>query len=124
MRERFGKRDLIFIGCIAAACLAVWVFSRMSASGSRIVVTVDGSVYATCSLDKDQTILIRNPNGEVTNTLVIKHQTAYMESADCPDRLCVKQGAISRTHETIVCLPNHVVVTAEGGQDNYDAMVK
>ena len=36
---------------------------------------------------------------------------ADMKDADCPDRLCVKQKAISRQNENIVCLPNKIVVT-------------
>ncbi|MFR5116202.1 MAG: NusG domain II-containing protein [Eubacterium sp.] len=31
-----------------------------------------------------------------------------MISADCPDKLCVNQHAISSNGETIVCLPNKV----------------
>jgi len=35
--------------------------------------------------------------------------------ADCPDRLCVKQRAISKQGETIVCLPHRLIVKIEGG---------
>ena len=37
-----------------------------------------------------------------------------MEEADCPDRLCVRQGAVSRVGESIICLPHELVVTVEG----------
>ena len=36
---------------------------------------------------------------------------ADMKEADCPDKLCVHQKAISAENESIVCLPNRVVVT-------------
>ncbi len=77
------------------------------------MVTRDGETYGTYSLSKDQTISIKDGNGYVTNTLVIRNRKAYMESADCPDKLCVRQKSISLVHETIVCLPNKVVVTVE-----------
>ena len=37
-----------------------------------------------------------------------------MTDADCPDKLCVKTGRISKTGETIVCLPHRVVVEIIG----------
>ncbi len=33
-----------------------------------------------------------------------------MDKADCPDKLCVKQGKISKSGESIICLPHKVVV--------------
>ena len=42
--------------------------------------------------------------------LVISDGKADMESADCPNQICVHHGAISHTGETIVCLPNRVVI--------------
>lgn len=42
--------------------------------------------------------------------LIISDGKADMESADCPNQICVHHGAISHTGETIVCLPNRVVI--------------
>ena len=36
-----------------------------------------------------------------------------MTSADCPDHLCVKQKAISKEGESIICLPNKVIVEVD-----------
>ena len=35
----------------------------------------------------------------------------WMEHADCPDQLCVRQGKIQSGQLSIVCLPNRVTVT-------------
>ena len=42
--------------------------------------------------------------------LIISDGKADMESADCPNQICVHHSAISHTGETIVCLPNRVVI--------------
>jgi len=44
--------------------------------------------------------------------------------ADCPDKIDVKQGYISRIGETIVCLPNKLVIEIKGesGEDDIDIM--
>ena len=77
------------------------------------VVTVDGEVYGTYSLAKDQTIEIQDGN-----RLRIQNGQAKMEWADCPDQLCVHQKAISRTGESIICLPNQVVVSVQGSKES------
>ena len=62
-------------------------------------------------LTRPQTVKIKNSKGKTTNVLVIRDGKADMKEADCPDKLCVHQKAISAENESIVCLPNRVVVT-------------
>ncbi len=45
------------------------------------------------------------------NILHISGHKADMVYADCPDLICVKARQISRTGESIVCLPHGIVVT-------------
>ena len=44
------------------------------------------------------------------NLLMISDGTAFVSDADCPDKLCVKQRAISRNGESIICLPHKLVI--------------
>lgn len=115
MRRRFGRDDGIFIGILAGVCVIVFiVFSVMHRSqGSIIVITRNGELYGTYNLSQNQTIEIENTDHEVTNTLQIEDGVAKMIEADCPDKLCMHQKAISVSKENIVCLPNRIVVTVE-----------
>ena len=45
--------------------------------------------------------------------LVIEDGKAYMEEADCPNQICVHHSAISHKGETIVCLPNRIVIEVQ-----------
>ena len=48
---------------------------------------------------------------------------AKMTDADCPDQLCVHQKAASKNHESIICLPNKVVVEVDGSEESeFDAV--
>ena len=47
--------------------------------------------------------------------LFIENGKANMESADCPNQICVHHSAISLNGETIVCLPNRVVIEVVDG---------
>ena len=48
---------------------------------------------------------------------MIEDGKADMVWADCPDKLCVNQKAISREGESIICLPNKVVISSVGGEE-------
>lgn len=119
--RRFGKNDVIFLGILVVLIivfLLIFYGGKRSETGNCVVVTVDGEAFGTYSLEKDQTVEIKDAKGTVTNTLIIAEGCAKMEEADCPDRLCVKQRKISKNRENIVCLPNKVVVTVENGGDS------
>ena len=58
------------------------------------------------------------------NTIEISGGSVRMTDADCPDRICVKTGSISRSGQSIVCAPHKIVVTIVGGDKNpgYDVL--
>ena len=98
--------------------LVLWLFAP---AGKRVQVTVDGQVTMTLPLDTDTAVTIRGTVNE--NTLTIADGAARMTAAGCPDGLCVHHGAISRGGESIVCLPNRIVVTVVGGDAALDGEV-
>ncbi len=96
--------SIIFISCI----VSVYWFLKETDEDARVVVTVDGEVYGSYLLNEDREIDICG-----TNRLSIKDGRADMIDADCKDKLCVHQKAISRDGESIICLPNKIIVTIE-----------
>lgn len=102
---------IVVIIIIAAAGFGIHTVNGKKDAGF-VTVTVDGRVQGTYSLDKEQTIDIHH-----TNTLVIKDGKADMVEADCPDKVCVNQKAISLKNESIICLPNKVIVEVTSGEE-------
>lgn len=124
--KRLKKRDFLLIGGLLALALLLWICVRQvgNRAGAYVTVTVDGEMYGTYSLDVEQEVPIRR-DGVTTNVLVIAEGQADMIQADCPDKLCVHQRAISKSKESIICLPNKVVVTVEqAGSPEYDSMAR
>lgn len=104
------RNDIILIGSIlivAVIFLAIIAFTKEK--GSYAIVLVDGKEIERVALDQDREVQIKGyHNG--TNTLVIKNGYAYMKDASCPDQYCVKHTKIHYSKESIVCLPNRVVI--------------
>ncbi len=119
MNKRFTKNDAIFLLIVGICCifLILWFSFSKGDSGEYVTVTVDKNLYGTYPLNQEQTIEIRSEDGGI-NILQIAGRKADMIEADCPDKTCVRQKAISHNQETIVCLPHRIVVTIEGGSSS------
>lgn len=111
------RNDILLILLVLAVAAALLIYRAASReNGSSIEVTVDGVLLMTLPLDRDTSLVIGE--GDHTNTLVIRGGEASVTAASCPDHVCVKRGAIRFDGETIVCLPNRLVVTVVNGGDS------
>ena len=108
-----GMRDVLLISVLLLCGLAgVLGWQLLRAEGTTVEVSVDGKTVATYSLSEDRTVsLSTGVGGEGTNVLRICDGKADVTDASCPDGICVDHHSIFREGETIVCLPNHMVVT-------------
>ena len=119
------KKDGLLIGAILLVCLISYVLIQfvVKKDGDVVLIKVDGEVKHQLELNKDTELMVSGYNcGE--NQVVIKDGAVYMSDADCPDKLCVNMGRISKTGETIVCLPHRVVVEISGGESSIDSVVQ
>lgn len=106
------KEKNLFIFLLALVCFGYLIsaFYKKEEAG-KILIYVSGEEIGSYSLKEDTNITIEGEAG-FSNHLVIKGGKAYMESAGCPDQICVREKAIWKNKETIVCLPNKIIVEA------------
>lgn len=111
------KKEMIVIGLILVIAMLGMLYMTMSKKeGDKVVISVGGKVLKEFSLNKDITYEIKGING--TNILQIKDGKASIIEASCPDKLCVHQRSIEFNGESLICLPNQVVVTVQGSKTN------
>lgn len=119
--SKLKKNDIVLIIIIiTVAALAFILHNVIGVKGaSCVTVKVAGEIQGVYSLAEDQEIEINNGS----NILVIKNGKADMIEADCPDKLCVNQKAISKNNENIICLPNKVIVEVDSSENSeFDAV--
>lgn len=108
MRNNIKKNDLIFIGVILGIAALIFLF-RLFAGDEQaeyVMVRKNGEVVETYDLREDRVVKLNDGS----NTMEIKQGKVKMTEADCPDKLCVHQRAISKNNESIICLPNQIVL--------------
>ncbi len=145
MKQYIRKADIILFIVLVALGLAASAALSMSRAdagdGAKVIIESGGDLYATYSLREDRTFVVPAPKQNSTdapaanpedsasaqydyyNVVEIKDGTVSVTEASCKNQVCVRHGAISRSGESIVCLPNRLVVRIENGEGGgYDSV--
>ena len=121
--RRFGKKDIILIAVIiAASVIAAFIAFTTSHEGSTVVITVSGEEYGRYPIDIDRVITVDTGSG--INEITINNGEAYVSYADCPQGICAHHKPVSRSGESIICVPHEVVISieSEDSEGGYDAV--
>lgn len=114
------RNDLLLTAILVVLSLAALLAGRPSGTEDMLVavVSVDGRELCRMPLDEEREFVWEG------RVVVRAHEGAVrVWQADCPDQLCVRQGEISHSGQSIVCLPNRLAVTLESAQAEYDAVL-
>lgn len=105
---------LAVVALAAASALTVWP-GRDSGSLTA-VVTADGEEldrFAPADLAAGPRTYTHNG---YTLTVTAEGDGLHVSEADCPTQDCVHTGTISRSGQSIVCLPARIIIQLTGGQ--------
>ena len=98
---------------VGALCFVGLLILNQQPAG-QLEVKVSGETKAIYLISEDREVTLEEI-GE--NTFEIKGGVVEMVHADCPDQYCVHHRPISKNGESIICLPNQVVITIRGGEE-------
>lgn len=115
------KNDLVLIllmlviGVLGVAVI-IYIQREDTISGEALV-TIDGKEYGRFPLDEDRVEHIQVSESSY-NILEIRDGHADITDASCPDSVCVNHWKVSKKNQSIVCLPNKLVVTIVNGAES------
>lgn len=96
-------RDLAIILSILIISV-IFLAINFKDDGTYAEISYDGKVVKTVSLSEDTEFSVNDIEFSV------KENSVCVVSSPCPDKICVKTGAIKRSGETIICLPEKISV--------------
>lgn len=119
--KKWDKILIVIYVLLSFASFALLGFYKLQLNNYQkryIEITVDGKLYKKISFDDNvnQTIPINTKYGK--DILKVSNGKAEMVYAECPDKLCIHEGSISKTGESIICLPFRIVVQIKGEKSN------
>lgn len=86
-------------------------------SSTYASIKISGKFYKDIPLSSsngEQTFVIETDHG--SNTILVKDDTIQIIDAHCHDKLCVKQGTISKVGQSVICLPNELIIEIKGDE--------
>lgn len=105
----FTVLDIVLLVVFAAAIgVAFWLIYRLPKS--TVLITAPG-YSRELSVTDNAVIELEHLTVHVENGKV------WVTDSDCPDKICEHTGAIERAGESIVCLPNGIVISVNGESD-------
>ena len=93
---------------LVAAAGFLW-YNLSKEEGGYVSLIRDGAEVQRFSLSEELEYRIELEDGSY-NLLMIQGGQVYMTEASCPDQICVNHRPVSNVGETIVCLPNEIVL--------------
>ena len=113
MKGWLRRADVILILLLGVLGAGSWFAVRFlkdqnSPSGIKIRTSDEKFEIAL----KDTSLVIPGPLGETE--VRIEDKKVWVTKASCPNKLCMRQGKISKPGEAIICLPNRIVISIQG----------
>ena len=105
--------DIVIAAVILLIAAAIWVFpvSGGGRGGLSVTVSQNGHEIRRIGL---------TPAGERTEVSLdgakaaVENGRVCMLDSTCPDKVCVKTGWISGAGQSIVCVPNRIIIKISG----------
>lgn len=120
---KLKKGDIIIILIVIAAGISWFVINQTGKAKDerQIVIEVNAEIYKVIPMEEameKQEIHIELEAGKYID-IVVDGNGAYVKDVACPDRICQKTGTINTVGQSIVCLPNKVMVYIEGESEDF-----
>jgi hypothetical protein len=118
------KNDyLLLLFILLLASFTFFIRQNAPLNNSFLVVKLGEKTIKTVVLTKKpSTLNLKTEHGVVQ--IEIKDKQARIISSPCKDKLCLKQGFISKPGETIVCLPEKVLLTIKTTKEETPSSLK
>ena len=113
------RNDIVLIVIILLVAILFFCFYARE-DGKIANVYYENNLILKINLKENKEYDVTGYNGNVH--LVVENGKIKVEEENSPKHLCSKQGFISSSYETIVCLPNKIVIKIKS-EDSVDTVI-
>lgn len=100
------RNDFILIAVLIIFSLTPLIIH--SGENKKAVVKIDGVIVRELDLTTDETFILETSDGK--NFVEVRGGNVRVVEANCPDKICVRRGAIKNVGEVIACVPHNLLI--------------
>jgi hypothetical protein len=122
-RRLINKRDILIIIILILTALIIWLCFTYMGSYTDVrqaEIVYNNSVIKVLDLSVDGQYTVPEAPDMVFE---VKDGKARVLSSDCPDKVCVNSGWLSRAGQCAVCLPNRITLRLTPTEQSPDAVL-
>lgn len=120
-RVRF-QDVLLSVAVVSVSFWSIFAVNNVSSDNSaNLVIYQNGVIIKEESLSESKTIKLPVTGGNISIEIKPGNGVRILESF-CPAKVCIHTGWIKHPGETIICLPNKILLEISGKNEEYDAI--
>lgn len=113
MRKFLKPVDVVVVLVVLLCSLLISLLYTDS-NAHFAMIYVNGKEYGRYNLNNEKKQVVEISTGYGYNVVVIENKKVSVSETSCKDKVEINAGEISRPGQSLVCLPNRLVVTVEG----------
>lgn len=115
-RRAFLKSTDIAIILLVLVLSVVFLFVRNLTQNKEpidAVIYVDGEKYEKINLLKEHDARQIEISSKLNVVIEVEYGKIRFVSSECPDKICIHSGVLSKVHDTAACMPADVAIVIE-----------
>ncbi|AHF06489.1 NusG domain II-containing protein [Desulfitobacterium metallireducens] len=118
--KKLEKIIVAVILLLSILSMGIMMISKPNNQDGIIVIQVDNKVVKKVALNYSSEVKTYefSFNGNIASIESKNGSVRLLEMSDelCPNHICSDTGWINQSYQSIVCLPNQIIITIEGGE--------
>ena len=119
-----GDKIVLIIIIVSLVCGISLRILFAKGSAKNVLIMVDGKLFKEIPINgntsQNENILVESSEGHLN--VEMSNGKVRVTDSTCKDKLCIREGAISKVGDTIICLPNRISISIEGENSNIDTV--
>lgn len=122
-RQIFKTKDVILLtALLIVAIVAFFIIHSKPNENLEAVIVKDNQTYKIINLNEVEQPYQINIDGSIPVIISVEKNSIYFKNSECPDKICVNTGRLSKAGDIAVCLPAKVSIELRGNQKEFDSI--
>ena len=122
-RQIFKTKDVILVvALLVVAIVSFFIIHSKPNENLEAVIVKDNQTYKIINLNEVEQPYQINIDGSIPVIISVEKNSIYFKKSECPDKICVNTGRLSKAGDIAICLPARVSIELRGNQKEFDSI--